>query len=415
MRTMAAVFAVALIACSGGERQIAGPGDGPGTPGTPALTVRVGLADADLAQTLGWEGGVPDVEVHALRNGEGTYETATTNADGEARFPGALAGRYRVYAERTLNDSEAALVGTRRAFGDGNTVDFGVQSTFDLTLAANDESPGLLISEMNDVVPAPWETGGSGYAGGQYLEVYNASDKTLYLDGKLFGRAYRFGRKDYSFNACSASESIREDPAGIYTREVIEFPGDGTDYPVAPGEVKLVALSAIDHTAVHPWLFDLSGADFEIRPSGAADNPSVPNLINVGEEPWRLGFSALTGAATYFLADPVDLEALPALVRDHTGRDYIRLPADAILDVISKASVYPDSDIEFPPCDPMIHDRFDRYEAALVEIGEGAGITNLSYQRLVLRTEGGIDLLQDTNTSAADFIMAPHAPGSVTR
>lgn len=413
MRTMAAVLAVAVVACSGGERQIAGPDNGPGTPGTPALTMRVGLADQTLAQTLGWESGVPGVEVHVLRNGEGTYETATTNADGEARFQGALAGRYRVYAARALSAAEAALVGTRRAFGDGNTVDFGAETTFDLTLAENDESPGLLISELNDVTPAPWETGGSGYNGSQYFEVYNASGQTVYLDGKLFGRAYFFGRKDYSFNPCPASQSVREDPAGIYTREIPEFPGAGSDYPIAPGEVRLVALSAIDHTAVHPWLFDLSGADFEIRPSGAADNPSVPNLINVGEEPWRLDFSSFTGSATYFLAEPVDIAPLPALIRDDTGRDYIRLPADAIIDVISKVYLYPDLDIASPPCDPMINGRFDRYEAAFDEIGAGVALTNVSYQRVVLRTEGGIRLLQDTNTSAADFVMAPHTPGSV--
>jgi len=413
MRHAALLVAVVVAGCSGGERQVAGPGE-PGAPPPPALTVHVELADPSLPESLGWGAGVPGAEVHIVRNGEATYQTATTDANGDVHFPGTLNGLYRIYAGRRLSTSEVeASEGDLRAFGDGSTFNVGASTSVTLEMEA-DHAGGLVISELNYVTPPPWETGGTGYAAGIYIEVYNNSPNTIFLDGKLFGRAYFFGFRDYSATPCTASQSVREDASGILTRQGLQFPGSGMEYPIGPGETRIIAVEAIDHRPVHPLLFDLSGADFEIKPDGGVDNPAVPNMIHVGQEAWLAEFSALLATTdAYFLSDAIDLSSLPVTLRDHTGRGYVRVPADHILDTVSFQTLWPDWDLDFPPCDPMLNERFDRYELAILEIGPGVALTNESYQRRFLREEDGRRILQDTNTTAADFMLAPQTPGTI--
>ncbi|MGH7542292.1 MAG: hypothetical protein ACRELC_14965 [Gemmatimonadota bacterium] len=139
-------------------------------------------------------------------------------------------------------------------------------------------------------------------------------------------------------------------------------------------------------------------------------------MINVGDEPWRLNAGALiVGRATMFLADPVDVASLPVLVRDHTGRGYVRVPAEAILDATSFQVLWPDNDLERDFCFPMVHEKFDRYEAVFVDITPGIDRPMQSYQRIFLRVEGGRAILQNTNTTAADFVVADLTPGEIYR
>ncbi|MGH7541630.1 MAG: hypothetical protein ACRELC_11585 [Gemmatimonadota bacterium] len=56
---------------------------------------------------------------------------------------------------------------------------------------------------------------------------------------------------------------------------------------------------------------------------------------------------------------------------------------------------------------------FDRYEDNFTEIGLGLEDPKESLQRFVLRTLGGRSLLQNTNTSAVDFVRGPQTPGWV--
>jgi len=414
MRYTVLLSAIVVAACSGGERRVAGPGEEPRTPQPPTLTVHLELTDPSLREVLGWEAGVPQAEVHILRNGEATYQTATTDGSGDVRFAGILDGLYRIYATRRLSTSETqASSGEVRAFGDGGEFNVGGSTTVTLDLEA-DHPGGLVISELNNATPPPWETGGSGYLNGMYIEVYNNSSSTIFLDGKIFGRGYVFGFRDYSFNPCTASQSVREDASGILTRQALQFPGSGTEYPIEAGGTRIIAVEAIDHRPVHPWLLDLSGADFEIKPDGGVDNPAVPNMIHVGEEGWRSLTGLLATTDVYFLSGPVELSSLPVTFRDTRGQGYVRVPADLILDAVSFETLWPDYDLEFPTCDPMVNERFDRYELAIMEIGPGVAIVDQSYQRRFLRDEGGRRILQDTNTTAADFVLSQQTPGTIT-
>lgn len=411
-----------LVACSGGERQVSGPGgdDSDDVSKTSlSVQVRVDPADVELARALGWEDGVPGAEVFLLRNGTREWIPATTNGDGEAVYEDVLNGLYRIYARHTLTENEAgATDGVIRAFGDGRTFHVSSdQRDIQLELFA-DRAQGLVISEIGFGLPPPWVVENLVSKAGLYIEFYNNSDRTIRLDGLVFGPAAGFTSD--AFNPCSFTEPVRTDPEGVYFRIALAFPGSGGEHPLGPGETALVAMVAGDHREIHPSMPDLSGADFEISGPGLADNPAVPNMRDVGIESIHapVNWQRLRGIRDpYFISDPIDPPSMPIMWRDKRGNGFVRVAADRLHEVIISSNVWPDSDIEFPPCIQIIHPRFDRYEM-LRDIGFDVDSNEQAFKSLVrrvLRTEGGRLILQNTNTSRVDFFVGTKTPGWIER
>ena len=125
---------------------------------------------------------------------------------------------------------------------------------------------GLVINEIYYCGPPASGT----YYFDQFIELYNASDSTLFLDGLIICRA--------SPNPVRLGECAE----AIYS---YQFPGTGQEYPVLPGEFVVIAQDAIDHVEQGgaAGSLDLSGADWEfyteLEPD--IDNPAVPNLHNI--------------------------------------------------------------------------------------------------------------------------------------
>ncbi|WP_425152672.1 hypothetical protein [Candidatus Palauibacter sp.] len=408
------------VAACGTERDITGrEPKGPEIPRT-SLTVHVRLqpSDSTLASALGWESGVPGSEVNLLRTGTEDWIRLRTDATGQARLANILPARYRVYAGRFLTPGEASAAELPvRSFGDGTTTEISGRGEQLLEFELSSDVPGsLLISELNSWSPPPWETGG-GYTDGHYFEVYNNSERTLFLDGMVFGGTVR-GSENIRGH-CAHSQAVRSDSLGVYSLAMLAFPGAGSEYPIGPGETRLVAISAIDHTPVHPELPDLSHADFEIRGARGADNPAVPNMIDVGLRPFviPLGGAALSvlggGIVGYFIAEPFDAEELPIMYRDFAGQGHVRVSRDLLLDVVGRDDVFAETEREYPPCVPLVHPYFDRYPGGFYNIAIGRESSRLSLQRRGLRSEGGRDILSNANTSAVDFVLADLTPGFV--
>ena len=368
---------------------------------------------------LPWDGSAAcrGAEVNLLRSGTADWISHRTDANGQARVVDLLPGLYRVYAGRFMTTAEASAAELPiRSFGDGITTEIGGGEE-SLELELSSDVPGsLVISEVSDWAPPSWETGGS-YRESDYFEVYNNSDRTLFLDGRVFGSTVR--GQDSVNGWCAHSQAVRSDSLGVYSFAMLAFPGAGNEFPIGPGESRLVAISAIDHTAVHLELPDLSRADFEIRGVRSADNPAVPDMIDVGLRPFVTPFG---GAALselgwwkigYFIADPFDPRELPAMYRGLDGRDYVRVPRDLLLDVVGRANVRADLERDRPACVPLLHPDFDRYEGGFLTTGLGVELSRLSFQRRMLRSEAGRDILSNSNTSAVDFVLADLTPGAV--
>lgn len=399
------------IAACGGDAHLSGPPDGNGGGLRPGLTVTVGLDPeaSGLGQQLGWGSGVPGAEVWIHRIGtEFRRETATTDASGVARFPNAITGRYRVAAYRPLEPQESGtLGGAALAFGDGLIE--GVTDGGEATLRQTSDHPGsLVISEVYATFPFVAETD---YSWHLFFELYNNSDQTVYLDGMLWGTTLGIQWSSFSHWPCSSSERWRNDPTGIWARLFHQFPGSGTEHPVAPGQFVLVALDAVDHSAFHPVFPDLSGADFELLGNPDVDNPDVPNLPEVGLEPYGFGHGLRFSVShVFFLAERLDISALERgtarLISGDSER--VKIPADALIDVVATERNDAFAEQQFPPCDVKVHRSFDRLGGGFIEHGEDLAF---SVQRRVIGTRDGRVILQDTNTSAVDLVRAAYTPG----
>ncbi|MFQ5667476.1 MAG: hypothetical protein ACE5I7_13755 [Candidatus Binatia bacterium] len=410
-------LATLLAACQPGEVTQVDPSDinadAPDVPQVNRTTLTVHAAvdsvDRALADSLGWRDGIPGAEINILRNGTADWSTVLTDSSGTFRFTNMIPGLYRVYGARTLTDGEAArLGGVVRAFGDGRTISVSVEeeTTLELSMIA-DRPRSLVISEIGNGAPVPWETGGTGYQLAYYFEIYNNSDKMMYLDGMLFGMANLFIAGRTLGSECSESQAVRTDPEGIHALGFLRFPGSGMEHPIGPGETRTVAVAAIDHRPIHPTLIDMSDADFEMGLSGGANNPSVPDMINVGQPTRFLPRWLLGTRHVYFLSLPLDVASLPVGFRDNTGRERLRVPKDKLIDVIALRSIRVPDNAVFPPCIPIVARSFNRYEGGFLNISFDTDPTfpsTRSLQRRVLRIgPGGRKILYNTRTSAVDF------------
>jgi hypothetical protein len=379
---------------------------------TVTLTFQIATEDSTVSQALGWpEGAVPDAEVTLSRTGSIEGLTGMTDAAGGITFEKLLPGSYRASALRLLTEEEKDLLAEPdqdvNALGGGAAFDVAAPETQRAISVAAGRPRSLVISELSDVFEphaAGW------YYYGHYLELYNNGDTTVYLDQVLIGTGFK-SSYDYPKWPCVDYERWMNDPDGVWVTILYQFPGTGRQYPLAPGELAVIATDAIDHRGFGEGAVDLSGADFEFIGISDVDNPAAPNLVSVGPRTGDvLGHGLRFSANTDLLivAEPVDLDAIP---KEKAGAlDYWiwRIPAEKVLDVATFRLTVNYSG--YPPCPQLVHRSFDRQEAILLDSED----FYYSAQRRILYTlPGGRAVLQHTRTSARDFFKRTRNPGEL--
>ena len=190
---------------------------------------------------------------------------------GEVTASGILASHYRIAVDKRIPAEE--MFQARQVFKEGM-----LKGSLETDIFAADPSraetikldlsilSGIVINEIYYSGPA-----NSGlYYSDQFVELYNASDKTQYLDSLIVCRASQ--TPDYIGQFCEI----------LYA---YQFPGNGKDYPIEPGEFVVVAQDAMDHVKVGgaAGSIDLSSADWECynQLGNDLENPNVPNLTNI--------------------------------------------------------------------------------------------------------------------------------------
>ena len=408
------------VACAGGDRTLEPPtGPGPDTTGTVqrgALTVRVTVAsdDAGLGVTLTRETTVNEAP-----------RRAETDAAGAVRFGNLLQGVYQVSVERLVSPDErarldladrdvSAIVGSARL-----TVTPGEATVTVETIASR---PGaLLISEV-----WPYRHLAADYRQGTYLEVYNNSDSTVYLDGMLLGASSGFPDENVGGNPrCEQYAAIRnaDDALGV-TGVLYRFPGSGRDHPIAAGQAVVIAEDAVDHRAFSPHGVDLSRADFEtIGDTRDIDNPAVPNLERLQGTAGLDGRGWPFGAffpGMYVLARRPDaaLERRPIAVPEIGDAPFI--PRALVLDVFGQVhapqvrTLFASLGIIVRDCQPFLANAFERDPAPLADANRWG--EPIAYARRVAAvTPDGRVVLQRTRTSARDWVYGPPATPGVVR
>jgi len=393
-RNVLVCIAAAALAggCDPGGVTLVEIGESPVTGGT--LAVRV--VDGEDAPVAGARVRHVRVRDYSHRHGEGT-----TDADGSYEIRGTDRGSlYWIAAE--AGDAEHGIV----AGGTHVRIGPGVEEVT-IMLQPPVRSP-VVISEVWMNGPDVWETGNQNYEASKFIEVANNSDAPVYLDGMLIGKGYSRWH-EYSWHTfCADTGVMRVDPDGVWSHTMWRFPGAGTDYPLAPGEAAVIAVSAADHRDVHPSLLDLSGARFEFFTAGGADNPAAGNMVNVG--PWSpstIEHEFSWGNMHWFVARPGDVASFPEMHNPGASSgvmNYRRVPAELLLDV---AVIFFDNTGEYMPipprpiCDEVVHRSFDAVPGGFFP---RQPITASAQRRRV--EVNGERFLLDTNVSLIDFKMA---------
>jgi len=215
----------------------------------------------------------------------------------------------------------------------------------------------------------------------QFVELYNSSEDTLYLDGCIITRNYSTALPDL------------EDIDYVRAIYAFQFPGTpvtGREYPIYPGQHVVVASDAIDHSALSANGVDLSGADWEFyNPLGSDyDNPEVPNVVSIHPD-----------RTTDYMINLAHNAVVLASGADYWFETYdgdkirIAIPLSTVLD-----------GVEYSSSPDVTKELTVRVDAGLA----GIGIAKYSAYSVERITPG-----QDTNNSTSDFRnVYPPSPGT---
>lgn len=140
----------------------------------------------------------------------------------------------------------------------------------ELALFEVKESSGFVISEIYYTGSLTPES--KNYRQDTFFEIYNNGHETLYADGLAIGES--------AFNSGFARLNSNLSPDKRMTHTAIHafyrVPGNGTTYPVEPGESIVLCDIGIDHRTHNPHSIDLSKADFEWY-----DDSPIPSVQDV--------------------------------------------------------------------------------------------------------------------------------------
>ena len=407
------LFTVLLQGC-GGERNVIAP------PAPSGLVVHAWPepAFAQAAQILQWlPNAVPGALVVAEKIGNAPsqlipIDSVFSDSAGNARFAALPADRYAFRISRDLSPAELQRAGSSLlgAFGlqGFTTATIDPAASVPVSVELRSLARGsLLISEIYTGVTRP-SPGALLYYYDQYLRVYNNSDTTIALAGKLFIDAMP-GWNDNPTFGCAQAAQYSADPAGLWAQFIYKFP-DSAD-PLLPGKAVVIATDAINHRQFGSGIgfFDLSSAQYEFRGAADVDNPAAKDMLSVGPRDGGLpdghGWRGYNIREVVALAMPLAIDTLPFKTDPVYGQNigFVRVPTAALLDVVQWTSTYQSA---YPPCPPAVYSDINAAEARVL-----APDDSLAMHRQVRFTlPDGRAVLQQSHNTAADFYAAPGTP-----
>jgi len=224
---------------------------------------------------------------------EGFVRTAYTDDSGWVYFDSLLNGYY--IASVGVDYPFDNALDTSRVTGQQEFYVHDEVPAIDTLTVRVSGNPGLKINEIYYMGPPNKIF----YFFDQFVELYNASSETIYLDGMIVCR----------MGPCTIGADN--------VTYIFQFPGEpvtGREYPVEPGEFVVLAQDAMNHVIVQGNdtlvnSIDLTDADWEFVNSqdyADTDNPDVPNLDNI-EEGHRRDFMISLGDDVVLIADGRDV------------------------------------------------------------------------------------------------------------
>ena len=209
---------------------------------------------------------VDSVEIRVQGRSHDYTGSLNTGSGSEGLFEKLPSGNYSVFARK-----EAFADGKKKVFtGSADILVVGTGLVEDSLITDIVGTSDLLINE----VFYAGSDASSYFFYDQYVELYNSSRDTLYLDGKIITRQMQTYYPD------------QDEVDYVRALYAFQFPGTpvtGRRYPIAPGEFVVVAADAVNHQVWVPKSIDLSVADWEFfNPLGNDyDNLNVPNVTSI--------------------------------------------------------------------------------------------------------------------------------------
>jgi len=221
----------------------------------------------------------------------------------------------------------------------------------------------------------------------QFVELYNATSDTLYLDGYVMCRSTQVENL-LDFESVDFAVAFY-----VYT-----FPGTRgvtRQCPIAPHDFLVLASDAINHHNYGSLCVDLSGADWEFLNALANDydNPAVPNLTPVTTEGNDFSYNIAHCALWLATGEEYTFQEHCYMSGQSTiCSQYVHVPLGTILDGVEYSS---------NPSSP-------RYMTRRLDAGMGGnGITRYSGVSIERKVPG-----LDSNNSSFDFEIVNHpTPG----
>ncbi len=262
------------------------------------------------------------ISVKLVNQWNGSQNQGITDAAGKASFSQISAGVYNVQATVTIpkelfnqltgenREEDITLNASLNKITLNNTLDSSLKLKMQIGRLG-----GLVIKQI--YYPGSSTTNGAGFRD-QFVEIYNNSNEVIYADSlyiaELWGNNSTNPNLSTGYFVTSGPMTGQYDwnksigmPSGInavedylYAKSLYRIPGNGTTYPVQPGQSIILAQTAVNHKAPYsntsggtinikdPSLtVDLSKADFEVYLApylsspltSDVDNPMVPDLI----------------------------------------------------------------------------------------------------------------------------------------
>lgn len=286
-----------------------------------------GVIIVTVADTSGFISGFPGVplyldsaEVNLQSRTHSFTVTAMTDENGRVTFGNLATGEYLLSARRDM-----MIENNKKVFsGRGDFEILGEVTVEDTVFVDLVAASDLMINEI-------YYCGATCiyYMYDQYVELYNASTDTLYLDGIILTRQLGTIDPDMETN-----DYVK----AIYAYQFPGTPVTGRDYPITPGEFIVIASDAFNHQdygCEYGISVDLSNADWEcFNPLGLDyDNQEVPNLVNIN--PSRTTdylINLVHNAIVIATGESYSFET------SDTGSLYVIIPIETIIDGVEYAS-----------------------------------------------------------------------------
>lgn len=242
-----------------------------------------------------------------------------------------------------------------------------------------------------------------GYSEDQYVILCNNSEETVYLDGLCIGMVDPVNSIESPWMKYTDMKRI---PVNNMTWQ---FPGNGQDYPLLPGEETIIATNAVDHTSEeygHANSIDLSKADWgfwDVSLDEQVVSPGVTpmKLILKTSPEWKYSFSVMgptlmlfkiQGVSTEaYINNPENRESRPQ--SSNPNRRYLMIPKEWILDCVDCVE----------DAKQVANKRVPQelnHEAAYIPQGAYSGKSLL--RKKIVDARGRI-VYQDTNNAAEDM------------